>query len=78
MTCPGCQRPVQLGPVQWKRFTLAQARFRCTACNAELRRPGVAPGGAGSVQAAELGALHAATQRALQLWNAWVDRARPQ
>ena len=78
MTCPGCQRPVQLGPVQWKRFTLAQARFRCTACNTELRRPGMSPGGAGSVQAAELGALHAATQRALHLWNAWVDRARPQ
>jgi predicted SprT family Zn-dependent metalloprotease len=73
MTCPGCQRPVQLGPVQWKRFTLAQARFRCTACNTELRRPGQ-PAVDGGTD--DLLALRSAATRALGLWSSWLGGTR--
>jgi predicted SprT family Zn-dependent metalloprotease len=75
LVCPGCTRRVRLGPVQWKRFTLAQARFQCTACNTELGRSAVDPLVSGSAKQVEYSSLHAATQRALQLWNTWIDRA---
>lgn len=34
--CPGCERPVRLGPIQWKRFSTARASFSCNACGTRL------------------------------------------
>jgi len=74
VVCPGCAKRIRLGPIQWKRFMLAQARFQCTACNTELVRPVHESNRNGAERWPKHGSLHAATQRALLLWNRWIDR----
>jgi|GEM_PF-567657 len=78
LVCPGCAKRIRLGPIQWKRFILARARFRCTACNTELGRSVVDPPVSSARIEDDRRSLLAATQRAFQLWNTWVDRARGQ
>jgi len=75
VVCPGCTRRVRLGPIQWKRFMLSQARFRCTACNTELGPSAAGPSACRAHTDGDGRSLQAATQRAFQLWNAWIDRA---
>lgn len=36
LDCPGCARAVRIGPLQWKRYLQAGARFQCTSCGTEL------------------------------------------
>jgi len=74
VVCPGCAKRIRLGPIQWKRFMLAQARFQCTACNTELVRPVQESNRNGADRWPKHGSLHTATQRALLLWNRWIER----
>jgi len=77
LVCPGCTRRVRLGPIQWKRFTLALARFQCTGCGTELGRSAIDPAVTPPDKVSEFNALRSVTKRALRFWNAWIEESSP-